>query len=289
MLKQRILTALILIPLVVLAVYLMPVPYFVLLVGLIVLLAGWEWTTLVGINCWTGRILFQAGLILPMLGIYFWTYILEFAAQLTNFPEIRTQSGVIEWLVVLPVLFWLVVMVLIRNTPQAFLNLKVKLTYKGLIGWFILLSAWMFFYRLKAFYGADMAMYFLVLIWLADIAAYFTGKKYGDRKLAPEISPGKTLAGFYGALASAVVCAIVLSLIFEFHLIVLFDFALLSVLTVLVSVYGDLFISVVKRQGGFKDSGSLLPGHGGILDRIDSIIAAAPLFYSGIYLMGGQI
>jgi phosphatidate cytidylyltransferase len=129
-----------------------------------------------------------------------------------------------------------------------------------------------------------MTLYFLILIWAADISAYFSGKKYGKTKLAPEISPGKTVEGMYGALVIGVVCAIVLSLINGFGLMVALDFVLLSVLTVLISIYGDLFFSVVKRQRGVKDSGSLLPGHGGVLDRIDSAVAAIPFFYAGIFL-----
>jgi phosphatidate cytidylyltransferase len=128
-----------------------------------------------------------------------------------------------------------------------------------------------------------------VLIWVADISAYFVGKKYGKTKLAPDISPGKTVAGFYGAIVSGLVCSIILSLIYGFNYVFAADFALLSMLTVLISVYGDLFFSVVKRQRGVKDSGSILPGHGGILDRVDSIIAAIPMFYAGIYLIYGLI
>ena len=180
-------------------------------------------------------------------------------------------------------------MILIRNTPLGLLNLKLKTSYKVLIGWFILLSAWMFLARLRTLYEPEMTMYFLILIWAADISAYFSGKKWGKTQLAPEISPGKTVAGMYGALISGLVCAVILILIlspiYGFHPMNAFDSILLSVLTVLVSIYGDLFVSVVKRQRGVKDSGSLLPGHGGVLDRIDSLIAAIPFFYAGVYLI----
>jgi len=161
----------------------------------------------------------------------------------------------------------------------------LKTGYKALIGWFILLSAWMFLSRLRALYGTEMTMYFLILIWVADISAYFVGKKWGTTKLAPDISPGKTVAGMYGALISGLICAVVLSLIYGFQLMIAADFVLLSVLTVLISIYGDLFVSVVKRQRGVKDSGSLLPGHGGVLDRVDSMIAAIPFFYGCIYFV----
>jgi len=285
MLLKRIITASVLAFLIALAVFILPMEYFSLVIGLITLLAAWEWSNLAGVTSLVKRVLFLLVLILPMLGIHFWTQILELIAQATDWPDVRDYSGILEWLVIPPVLFWILVMILIRNTPTGVLNLKLKTGYKVLIGWFVLLSAWMFLSRLRAFYGTEMTMYFLILIWVADISAYFAGKKWGTTKLAPEISPGKTVAGMYGALISGLVCAVVLSLIYGFQLMIASDFILLSVLTVLISIYGDLFISVVKRQHGVKDSGSLLPGHGGVLDRVDSLIAAIPFFYGCVYFI----
>jgi phosphatidate cytidylyltransferase len=285
MLLKRIITASVLATLIALAVFKLPMEYFSLLIGLVTLLAAWEWCNLADVTSLVKRVLFLLVLILPMLGIQFWTQILELIAQTVDWPDVRDYSGILEWLVIPPVLFWILVMILIRNTPTGVLNLQLKTRYKAFIGWFILLSAWMFLSRLRAFYGTEMTMYFLILIWAADISAYFAGKKWGTTKLAPEISPGKTVAGMYGALISGLVCAVVLSLIYGFNLMIASDFVLLSVLTVLISIYGDLFVSVVKRQRGVKDSGSLLPGHGGVLDRIDSLIAAIPFFYGCIYFV----
>jgi phosphatidate cytidylyltransferase len=289
MLLKRIITASILAALVATAVFTLPPEYFSLLLGILTLVAAWEWLYLIDVRSITKRLLFLLALIVPMVGLHLWTHFLELLAQWTKWPEIRFYSGILEWLVIPPILFWVVVMISIRNLPNTVLNLQMKLRYKALIGWFILLACWMFLSRLRAFYEPPMTMYFLVLIWVADISAYFVGKKYGKTKLAPDISPGKTVAGFYGALVSGLVCAIVLSLIYGFNYVFAADFALLSMLTVLISVYGDLFFSVVKRQRGVKDSGAILPGHGGILDRVDSIIAAIPLFYAGIYLIYGLI
>lgn len=297
MLIKRIITASILAALIVAAVFTLSPLLFSILIGILTLVAGWEWLYLINVQSIAKRLLFLLALILPMIGIHLWTQFLELLAQWINGIEyfssrqidIRYYSGVIEWLVVPPILFWIVVMICIRNLPQTVLNLQLRLRYKALIGWFILLSCWMFLSRLRTFNEPSMTMYFLVLIWAADISAYFVGKKYGKTKLAPDISPGKTLAGFYGALAAGLVCAIALSLIYRFNYVFAADFALLSVLTVLVSIYGDLFFSVVKRQRGVKDSGAILPGHGGILDRVDSVIAAIPLFYAGILLIYGLI
>jgi phosphatidate cytidylyltransferase len=290
MLLTRIITATVLATLIALAVFELPVEYFSLSIALITLLGAWEWTQLVSITTLYKRIFFLMALILPMAGLQFWTQILELIATLTDWPDVRDYSGILEWLVIPPVLFWITVMILIRNVPTHVLNLQLKVASKALIGWFVLLSAWMFLTRLRAFYGPEMTMFFLVLIWGADVGAYFTGKKWGAVKLAPEISPAKTVAGVRGALLSGVLLSVLFigyySLRDGFVWTRVFDFVLLSVLTVLISVYGDLFVSVVKRQVGAKDSGTLLPGHGGILDRIDSILAAIPLFYAGIILIG---
>ncbi|MFZ2726285.1 MAG: phosphatidate cytidylyltransferase [Methylococcaceae bacterium] len=290
MLAQRIITALILAALITVAVLLLPAEYFSLLMAIIVCIAAHEWCNLIGLDSVLKKALFFIALLLPMLGLHFWTQILELLAQIFDYPDIRTYSGILEWLVIIPVVFWVLAMLLIRNTPTQLLELQLKTRYKALIGWMVLLMVWLFFNRLRAFYGAEMAMYFLVLIWVADISAFFAGRKWGTTKLSPDISPGKTIAGMKGALLSAAICGIILSIILSLayqpiSFIVASDFVLLSVLTVLISIYGDLFFSLVKRQRGVKDSGNLLPGHGGMLDRIDSIIAAAPFFYAGIFLI----
>jgi phosphatidate cytidylyltransferase len=289
MLLQRIITALILVPLFVLAVFQLPTEYFSLLIGLITLLAGWEWTSLVGINSPLKRGLFLLSLILPMFWLHFWTQFLELMAQVLAWEDVRDYSGALEWLVIAPVVFWILTMILIRNTPTGVLNLKLKMRYKVLIGWLVLFSTWLFLSRLRAFHGSEMTLYFLALIWAADIAAYFFGKKYGKTQLAAEISPGKTVQGMYGALITGAIWAVIFIGYYGFQngfdWMRIADFVLLSVLTVLLSIYGDLFFSVVKRQRGVKDTGSLLPGHGGILDRIDSLIAAIPFFYACIILI----
>lgn len=294
MLKQRIITATLLATLVVLAVFELPSSYFSLLIAIIVLLGANEWLNLTKVTNFKMRGLFFVSLIGAMLFIHLWTYLLEALAPLMDYlaekfkfvmEDIRNQSGILEWLALPAVFFWVLTMMVIRNSPDGVLKLELSPFKQALIGWFVLLMSWMFLSRLRTFFGSEMTLYFFLLIWVADIAAYFTGKKWGKTKLSPEISPGKTVEGMYGALGSSVVCAGILVLIMQFQEpMIIADFILLSILTVLISIYGDLFFSVVKRRADAKDSGNLLPGHGGILDRIDSLCAAIPLFYAGIYL-----
>ncbi len=286
MLLQRILTAIVLASVLISAIFLLPTLWFYLFMAIIVFIAAWEWTGLSEIHTTSGKLLFLVYLIIPMLGITFWTQILEVASEFLEWPDLKKQSGIIEWFVIGPVVFWISMMFLIRKAPDELLKLELKKSYKVFIGWFVLLAAWMFITKLRAYYGAAGLLYFLLLIWMADIAAYFSGRKFGKNKLSPLISPGKTVEGMYGAFFSAIICAICLAVYYDYPLIIATDFGLLSLLTVLISIYGDLFFSLVKRQNGVKDSGSLLPGHGGVLDRIDSVIAAIPFYYAGIILIG---
>lgn len=289
MLIPRILTALVLAAVAVAAVFQLPAVYFSLFIAIIVLLAAWEWSGLTGKHSVSAKLIFLVTLIVPMLGIQFWTVLLELLSVAMEWPGVKEYSGVLEWLVILPVVFWIIMMMLVRKVPQQLLDLDLKQKYKTFTGWFVLLCAWMFLSKLRAYYGAEMTMYFLILIWAADIGAYFAGRKFGKEKLAELISPGKTVQGMYGALLAGVLCGIGLGVFYRFPLKIASDFTLLSTLTVLVSIYGDLFFSLVKRKVGVKDSGTLLPGHGGILDRVDSVIAAAPFFYAGILLIGREV
>ncbi|MBF7682489.1 phosphatidate cytidylyltransferase [Acinetobacter sp. B5B] len=129
-------------------------------------------------------------------------------------------------------------------------------------------------------------MYLFLLVWAADSGAYFVGRKFGKKAMVPHVSPKKTLEGLYGGVAiSAMIVIAVQSVYLNFNLLQHGAFLILSLLTVLASVLGDLIESMLKRRAGVKDSGCLLPGHGGILDRIDSLLTAAPVFAAGIYLL----
>jgi len=285
MLLQRVITASVLAPLVVLAIFQLPHLYFSGIWAAVLLVAAWEWTNLADVKSPAIKVLFLVLMVIPMSILQFWPQTLEIIAQLANWPEVRNQSGLIEWLVLPGVVFWFYVMIKIRKAGEGLLETQLSTTKKLFLGAFILISAWLFLSRLIVLEEPAMTMFFFVLIWAADIGAYFSGKKFGKTKLAIEISPGKTLEGMYGALVSALVVSLVFTLSFGFGAISIVDFIMLSVITVLVSIYGDLFFSAAKRIRGVKDSGTILPGHGGLLDRLDSVIAAVPVFYAGVWFI----
>ena len=135
-------------------------------------------------------------------------------------------------------------------------------------------------------FGGELVLFVLSLVWVADIGAYFSGRAFGRNKLAPSISPGKTREGLIGGLVANLAW---IALVYQYSNgwgLPLWQFMLIGVLTSLASVVGDLFVSVMKREAGVKDSGKLLPGHGGMLDRIDSVVAASPVYVSGLILAG---
>lgn len=128
-------------------------------------------------------------------------------------------------------------------------------------------------------------MYVFLLVWGADSGAYFVGRKFGMRKLAPRVSPNKSIEGLVGGLLTSTIIIIAFALTYlDLALIPFLFFLLLSLVTVVASVQGDLLESMIKRRAGIKDSGRILPGHGGVLDRVDSLLAAAPIFAAGMYI-----
>lgn len=270
MLLQRILTALILVPLVVGGALYLPDPYLALILAVVVLLGGWEWTRLAMLESVAGRVVFLC--LLVGLLVAGWLLLQE-------------MPGSALWVSSLASLWWLLAaLMLIRYRPgSGSAAPPIKLLY----GLMVLLPPWfslLVIHRLPED-GPLLMLFVMVLIWVADTGAYFSGRRFGRAKLAPYISPGKTREGVYGALLGAALCGL---LLYQLRpqtgaLLLLILFCLLLAL---VSVVGDLFESLLKRQAGLKDSGQLLPGHGGMLDRIDSLTAAAPVYLLGLLLLG---
>jgi len=158
-------------------------------------------------------------------------------------------------------------------------------------GLVVLIGPWLAIVHLHACSstGPYQVLFLLVLIWVADTLAYFTGRRWGHEKLAPLLSPSKTHAGAYGALVGASLCGILLGWALGLPPGYMVLLIALCVLVALVSMIGDLFESLIKRSRDLKDSGHLFPGHGGALDRIDSLTAAAPLFTLGILWLDTQL
>ena len=284
MLKYRILTGIVLVPFTVLAILKSSYDLYALFIGLFILLAAWEWSDLAELKSIALRILFVGVTALGIFSLYSWSELIDLISKLMETTQLIEYSGVIDWIVIPAVLWWIFISVVLKHFPKTILKLRPNRKTTLIVGWFVLVAAGVYMTRLY-FYGTDTVLYFLFMIWCADIAAYFVGKRWGKTKLSPEISPGKTVAGLYGALTVTILYASVACQTLGFSAQRTMDFILLSLLTVMFSVSGDLFESLVKRWRGVKDSGRILPGHGGILDRIDSLIAAVPIFYLGLVLM----
>lgn len=271
MLKSRVITALLLAPLVVLAVFKLETAQFASVLAAVVVLAGWELGNIAGLRAVWQKALYVS--VLACLLIVFW---------FVKTPWIEAVAYL------LAALWWVMFFMLALggrlNKKTA--GISQPATLVG--GAVLLILCWGALSAIHsiASVGPGMLMFLMLLIWTADSGAYFTGKAFGRNKLAPAISPGKTWEGVYGALASTLLCGLV---VYQTEWLGHFELTwilLLCVTTALISVAGDLWESLLKRHAGMKDSGKILPGHGGILDRIDSLIAAAPFFASGLWLMG---
>ncbi len=269
--RKRVATALVLMPLVVAGVLLLPTPYLALIFAAIVLLGGMEWTRLAGIHSFPGKILYLA-----LLATLLWL-----TQVLVGFPRPAGLlfAGVGVW--------WVGVTLYLYRIRELSKDRDGFHPLRAAAGILVLGPAWAALVMIHGSgeAGPPLVVFLLFLIWVADSGAYFTGLRWGRNKLAPVISPGKTREGLYGALAGAVLCGALLSWLLRGDVSPFLPI-LLCLATVLFSVVGDLFESVLKRKSGLKDSGNLLPGHGGMLDRIDSLTAAAPVFLLGLMLLG---
>ncbi len=285
MFLTRVITASILAPLIIWVVISVSTDTFSIIWALVVALSAWEWSKLGGLQSIVGQCLFVVAVILGIVPFWYSTEIIANIANYYENSELLQYSLLVDWFAVPAVVFWVIASVILKNNEKKLLKSQPSVKLRLAVGWFMLITAWVFFVRLRIYHGYEFVLFLLVLIWAADVLAYFIGRAYGKAKLSPLISPGKTIAGMYGALAAGLVMAIILVFYNNFRPTIKIDFILLSLITVHISIYGDLAISLAKRWQGVKDSGNILPGHGGLLDRIDSLIAAIPVFYTGIMLI----
>lgn len=274
MLKSRVITALLLAPLVFIAVLALPTIYFALVMAAVVLVGATELARLGGLQ--------QT----PAVVAYIF---LQELALILMYQLLDSQY--LAWIVYALGAWWVLVLLVLLSGRWAVVEEKglKPLVLSG--GMLLLTGCWGALVGIHNMpvHGPKLVMFLFMLIWVADSGAYFSGRQWGSHKLAPAVSPGKTIEGVYGALAGAALCALALFYFDWLPGISLLQLLVLCMASVLISVAGDLWESVLKRQQGVKDSGNLLPGHGGILDRIDSQIAAAPFFLAGLLLLEGAL
>ncbi len=279
MLKQRIITALILAPAAISAIFYLPINYFAILLMAIIGIGSWEWARFMGLVDTVQRLGYAVVTSAIIAALWFLLPVDETWLVITGVQHDITS---ILWLSVLWWLFAAFLMFLYPKSSSFWANNKFII---AIFGWLTLVPTWLAFMVLRTnnhlldeFQGAQLLMYLFMLVWSADVGAYFVGKSLGKRKLMPNVSPGKTIEGFLGG----VVCASILTVIVGFALQWSSDKFMTALMVTLlitsISVLGDLTESMFKRQAGVKDSGTILPGHGGILDRIDSLTATAPVF-----------
>lgn len=261
MLKYRILTALVLLPLLVFAILKLPLNYFSVLLTLITAWGAWEWSALVGFQKILLRSLF---VIMILMGVF-----VSFHVNAT----FLLWGGLGYWL-------WIFIAVLCFNAGLKPGGLQFS-SLRIISGILFLITGFLAINVIRQFFGAHWLLFMLIIIMAADTGAYFSGRAFGKRPLAKRVSPKKTWAGFFGGTLSVLLVSILGSHFFHITQHQRILFCCLSLVASIVSVVGDLSISVMKRQAQLKDSGSLLPGHGGILDRLDSVFSGMLIFAVG--------
>ena len=228
----------------------------VALVGAFVLAGSWEWAGFAGLASNGGRAGYAGLALAMMLAVFFY----------------HRAGWAVEWLLAVGLGWWSVAFVLVLRYP-----IRVSQFVTGVCGLLVLAPVWaaVLAILLSQSAGPAFVLLGLAMVWAADIGAYFVGRRLGRVKLAPRVSPGKTWEGLFGGLVAAVGVAAAGARVLDLPLAVMLPVGL-SV--ALISVIGDLTVSLFKRNAGLKDSGSLFPGHGGVLDRVDGVSAALPLF-----------
>ncbi|MBL7479657.1 phosphatidate cytidylyltransferase [Legionella bononiensis] len=258
MFMQRLITSLILVPLVLMTLFYAP-SWFLAGVILLVFVVAWkESLQLIPINMLALQIGF---LLLMLLSLWLCGYLFSY------------------WLTI-GLLLWVLNCIAILGFPDS----QRYWGYPVVVGCVLLILLPLFIQSLIHVYelpqGKTLVVYLLFLIWASDVGAYLAGKQWGKHKLIPQVSPGKSWEGVFGGyLLSMGVAGVGFYYFIPYSITIWFGLALL---TVTISIFGDLFISILKRRCHLKDTGTIIPGHGGILDRLDSLIAALPLFYFGL-------
>jgi len=264
-------------PIMIGGIFYLPMMQFMVFIGVITALGAWEWANLSGIQNKLGRVAYTAVISIILYGLWYF--------------DLDQNSN----LLYVAFAWWLSAFVLVRTHP------KFKAIWSGtvprlLMGLIILLPMWMGFVQIKSYPNSGYLIIFVMfIVWGADVGAYFAGRTFGKHKLAPNVSPGKTWEGVYGGIATTTLVAFIAGLMLQdtIHMdLTIKQWVLLFAATFVVtavSVVGDLVESMMKRHRGIKDSSNLLPGHGGVMDRIDSMTAALPVFALALSILGWNL
>ena len=262
-LRKRIITASVLAALLLGVLLWLPPVATVIVVTALVLAGAWEWSAFLRASAGArAAYVILVALLLPVV----W--------YVTAMPDGR------NFILATAVLWWLVALGWIIFAPRS-----VAPWSAGVAGVLALVPAWLALVRLRLdlAQGAQWVLFTLLLVWGADIGAYFAGRRFGHTRLAPDVSPGKTWEGVFGGFALSAIVAVAGSVWFGLPL---YAFLPLCLAVVGFSIVGDLTESLLKRFAGVKDSGTLFPGHGGVMDRIDSVTGAAPVLFFGLTILG---
>lgn len=270
MLLTRVLTAVVLLPLVIGAIFFLPPVGVALLLAVFLLLGAWEWGGFMQLPS-PGRGIFAA--VTATLFLLAWLAL--------------HQTLLVAGLMLAALLWWGYALSLVIRFPRGW-DVSVGLRpVVAVIGCVILVSAFVAVLRVHGLEnGPQWLLLLFLFMWAADTGAYFAGRSLGRRKLAPKVSPGKTIEGALGGVAACAVVAAAAAWWFELSAAQTAGLVALGLFMAPVSVLGDLTESMFKRQAGIKDSGQIFPGHGGVLDRLDSLLAAAPFYLLGLAWLG---
>jgi len=261
MLRQRVITAVILAALVIGAIFWLPPRITFGVITLLVLAGAWEWSAFPGFKHVAVRLAYVA--VIAGCMAFVWAQGIDSARADQLLPA--------------ALIWWVVAFVWVISIPG-----HVNRASAALAGILVLVPAWLALVRLHH-HAPYWLLFLLLLVVAADVGAYFAGRRFGKHKLAPRVSPGKTWEGVGGGIFAAAIMAAIGTTVFPVDIVA---FAGVCAVVVMASIVGDLTESLFKRHAGLKDSGTLLPGHGGVLDRVDSVAAAAPVFLFGMERLG---
>ncbi|AOM42335.1 phosphatidate cytidylyltransferase [Xenorhabdus hominickii] len=280
MLKYRLLTTLILIPLVVISLFFLPPAGFGLVVIAVSALAAWEWGQFAGLFTQAKRI---------TLAVLFAVGLLVLQYSLSDFSHLIEKPQIV-YLLWAGMLWWVAAILLVITYPASATIWKTSVVLRLLFGVLTIVPFYCGMmvlrtqgYENNIYNGAWWLLYVMLLVWAADSGAYIFGRTMGKHKMAPKVSPGKTIEGLVGGLLTA---GLISWLFSKFAPVPASpeNLLLISAIVVVASVFGDLTESMFKRESGVKDSSQLIPGHGGVMDRVDSLTAAVPVF-AGLVLL----